>query len=368
MSDTADTGAGARTHIHWGGVALGAGLVLTGILGFFAIGRSAIGQSIALETVGILLLLSISLGGLIVMAHALGSSTQQDALGLPAGSVRALLAFSLVIAFIAVASWALGDHPPSRSAAVARDVAEADISARTEALQRLYPPPRYSVVITPATEPNSKPATKTADIHVYDTAAQQQQDDMQKQIVTVLATVLVAVVGFYFGGKSSTEGVIVARDAMTQMHDRAIASTAQPPSPAPPTLADLDALVTQISALAEAAAAHRKNLGPAPDDDLKAAVAGTTNESLNLEAAKAQEALAALKTAAAAARAEADKSLATRNSVGGSSTPDPMALRQAAETLSQSLAAASQAKQAADAALATFTESRTKIANATAQG
>ena len=205
MSDQGASIGSDKEMRAWVAALLGIVLISIGLAGFLYLSPSGAAKSIGQEAVGGIVLLSLSLAGLIIVTKALGISTPKAALGLPGGSVRALLAFSLVVVFVAVASWSLGDHKSQESYSSMHVPADA---GKFEKLQSDYPAPRFYVSWDGKN-----------DAVVVDTVSQQQLFDLQKQIMTIVATVLVTVVGFYFGSKSASDGAESAKQTMTSMSD-----------------------------------------------------------------------------------------------------------------------------------------------------
>ena len=179
---------------------LGAGLVALGLLAFVgtvAVTSSSAPSSLAFAAMSGVALLSLTLVGIMVLTRAVGMTDGTQALGLPQGSVRALLAFALAIVFVAVSSWTLGGLFDPMGPEVAKDQgATADV----EAFLKPYENDHYIIV---ETQPDAK--TSAATVYLRREAPEKDVVDIAKQIVTITATVLVTIVGFYFGSKSTTD-------------------------------------------------------------------------------------------------------------------------------------------------------------------
>jgi len=190
---------------------------------------------------GIVLLL-VSLAGLVLLFKALGLADNSAAFGLPSGSIRALLALGLVIAFVAVASEVL-----------------------------LNPTPNLP--------------------------------DGYKQVLTIAATTLSTVVGFYFGSNASTEAAKKMADNLAAQgngNDGSSTSAAQAPS------ADqLAQRVTAIRSLANGAKAALDQLGDPSFDAVKRAAAAAP--SANADVTKAQAAFDTLNKSLSALTTDADR-------------------------------------------------------------
>lgn len=185
--------------IQWTIIAVA--LIAAAILIVFVGSKESFGSSIGVSTVEALVLLAATLAGLILLARSLGLQEPTAALGLPKGSVRALLALSLVMVFVSVASWNLGGlfqedikRTPTTSEAAKDAVAalkEQGVVAWTE---------KTGDTVWLYYLPKGPPPEVVA---------------LAKDIMTVVATVLVTVVGFYFGTSSTVDG---AKSAQATMH------------------------------------------------------------------------------------------------------------------------------------------------------
>lgn len=160
--------------------------------------------------------LTVILMAVLVIVYAvLGISDQTQALGLPEGSVRALLAFSLVLIFVCLAAFLFSSintqsqgNPKTLTSvndAQLSDLKSNFIVAAEQAKENgklLYEQvpgpnggapvddlnhPLYSVAYYPKPNPNAA--------------------DMAKQIFTTLATIFVSVVSFYFGSSVTASAV-----------------------------------------------------------------------------------------------------------------------------------------------------------------
>src|ERR1700761_7984740 len=161
---------------------LGFTLVLTAVLcgNLFAINRDTANYQppLAIGVLAGFVMVIVALAGLVLIFNALGLSDTGSALGLPSGSIRALLALSLVTVFVGVCSADLLD-----------------------------------------------PQLINA--------------DAGKQILSISATALTTIIGFYFGSNSANEAFSAANQA---------ASAA---SGSPPTLGDLQTQAASVEAIAD---------------------------------------------------------------------------------------------------------------------
>src|SRR5262249_9293331 len=152
-------------------------------------------------------------------ARAVGIVEPTAALGLPPGSIRALLALGLAIVFVSVASWTLGGlfDPMGRQISEVR-MAKSEV----EAYRKLYSGNEYIVGETdvrpaPDAPPNTAPTQAIVTVYLKRSVQDAGLLDLAKQIMTISATVLVTVVGFYFGSNSSSEAARTLNSALAAM-------------------------------------------------------------------------------------------------------------------------------------------------------
>ncbi len=160
-------------------VLAGVAYLLYGILGEFREGAYSLS---ALAISGVILLL----GALLVfttLVNAIGLSTRDQALGLPEGSVRALLALALLGLFAILVSSVLNPKPEPRTE---KGLREGDVAA----LVRNNPDARDIVQRQVADSPPTFDVT-------FNSAAR--QDDFGKQMLTLVGTLMTSVISFYFG-------------------------------------------------------------------------------------------------------------------------------------------------------------------------
>lgn len=221
--------------------------------------------------VGLLVIFGAALALIAMVFHALGLASADEAFGLPAGSLRSLLAVGVMVLFavfglqalmndgaVSLAGWQPFTTTVADAAQIQREVERyekkgllaiagaASGAAGTEL--RIYAPTRT----TPA-------ATQ----------------DIQKQIITALITLVTSVVSFYFGSRSVeamakgaadgkgggggavpgpvTEGIVRLDEGIAQAEAKLAALKAAPPEPnkdLPALQAQLQQLKTDHAALA----------------------------------------------------------------------------------------------------------------------
>jgi hypothetical protein len=173
------------------------GILAIGVVLFAIFASSSSDLRLPLMAVGGFLTFALALGGLAALLSAFKLSEHPHALGLPEGSVRALIALVLVILFVAMAAYLFGNLGPDRDAA---EVATAEGVTRGD-LEKLPEHLSYAIVRVDGTDPERVDAK----LFVTPAAATAAQQDLAKQIFTTIATVLVTIIGFYFGSRSSAE-------------------------------------------------------------------------------------------------------------------------------------------------------------------
>ena len=198
--------------------------------------------------------------------------------------------------------------------------------------------------------------------------------DIAKQIVTISATVLVTIVGFYFGAKSTTDVAKSVNDSLAAVR-RTIADTQSTLSggpqsasgaPAGPATADdVAKAASAAGALATATAAKLQTLGASPMDILRQAVAeGKGGDGAKTALATAEASFATLSDRA---KACADGGAKAAQLAQGASSANQAALDLASGKLQDLLSGATQANHEFEQAFATFAEARQKILAATAK-
>ena len=374
------------TYAGWLGACLIA-LGLAAFVGTVAVTSSSAPSSLAFAAMSGVALLSLTLVGIMVLTRAVGMTDGTQALGLPQGSVRALLAFALAIVFVSVASWTLGGLFDPIGLQIAKDDgATADVDAF---LKRYQGDPRYIIVETPQDKDNK---TSTGTVFIKREAPDKDVLDIAKQIVTISATVLVTIVGFYFGSKSTSDVAKSVNDSLTAVR-RSIADTqtalsgGTPNTPAagaasnasgganvtgsgggaatPATTDDIARAASAAGALATSTAAKLQTLGASPMDILRQAVAqGRGGDQATSALASAEASFATLSATAKACEDAGSEAAQLAQSANGA---DQAGLNSANGKLQDVLDGATQANHEFEQAFAAFADARQKILAATAK-
>lgn len=155
-----------------------------------------------------------------------------EALGLPAGSVQAVIALGLILIFAVVALYA------SSSSASKEFTSTGMTAAEVEAI------PAEQIVAKEVEEPakgkgagkNAAKGEKAAAPPTYEITRRVEdgnQKDLNTQLLTTVSTLVIAVAGFYFGSKSVQEGSKAAIEAAGPNRSLTV-------SPASPCIIDSD--------------------------------------------------------------------------------------------------------------------------------
>lgn len=153
--------------------------------------------AIALVVILGALVLVLCVACLSIVLKRLALADRRYAMGLPEGSIRAILALMLVLLFGVVSVFLIGSAERSGGGRHLENLTltQADALPEDQVLSRVETPPdsgRYDVVMTAV--PNAP------------------LDDLSKQLLTTLATLVVAIAAFYFGASTVTNAV----DTVTQ--------------------------------------------------------------------------------------------------------------------------------------------------------
>ncbi len=370
MGDTTDKSilatTTARVYVAIGVLAL---VALAGGAVLFVAKGSADSSIAMVGGIGLVVAL-LCLAGLIIIARALHLTSDDTALGLPKGSVRALLAFSLVLVFVIVVSWSLdASHAaPQHPIILATGVASSDASSRMASAEARYPAPRFIVSAvadstassastcacsssssSSSSASSASKAAETRDIEVIDLGDSQQYFDLQKQVLTVVATLLVSIVSFYFGGKSASEGISATNTILDRMKGVFGPGDANSTSSQP----DIPGTLKKINDIAAMTNMLVAGLGSDPMTPWKTAPSTVPAADVQRTMATGQSAVDALKAAANRIATDAQKA----QSLAKSATPgaDNASLLVQLMTLLQDVTAA---QAQAIAAVNTYTDAK----------
>ena len=297
-------------------------------------------------------ILAIGLVALIVLSRAVGIVEPSSALGLPPGSIRALLALGLAIVFVSVASWVLGGlFDPT-----GRVISEVQMPrTEVEAFRKSYSDKDF--IIGQTTVPVQSGTPTDVVVKVYMKRGEDQGLlDMAKQILTISATVLVTVVGFYFGSNSSSE---VLKSALVGIQGGAA-------GPATPDA--VLGIAREIAGIATDVGRKMTGLGPDPMAPLAAALKAAPPDvqtRMSSTLIDAQQSFDSLKAAQADLIAKADRA----KELSAAVTPDAQALdlMQTRDQLVAIRTGINEASRKFDQGLAAFISARDAILQGTAK-
>jgi hypothetical protein len=167
---------------------------------------------------------------LAIIYSVMGVDDPKQALGLPEGSVRALLAFSLVLIFVCLAAFLFGEVNKNNQPAQVKTLTPvteallADLKTNFVVAPELAKDQTTGKVLyeqVPASDPKAASEGKTVDdvkhpfyTVTYYPKANKDAEDFAKQIFTTLATVFVSVVSFYFGSSVTSSAAAAAVKAV----------------------------------------------------------------------------------------------------------------------------------------------------------
>ncbi|WP_289015744.1 hypothetical protein [uncultured Methylobacterium sp.] len=150
------------------------------------------------------------MAGLAIIYSLLKITKDDQALGLPEGSVRALIAFSLVLSFVCMSSFLQSGLSGPEIAAGGGDL-KGVRQSQVDDLRAVFvvaAQPLKNVDGTPLLDP--KDQSQLYDVK-YFSKRSKEGDDFSNQVFTTLATVFVTVVGFYFGSSTTSSAIATAK-------------------------------------------------------------------------------------------------------------------------------------------------------------
>ena len=304
-------------------------------------------------------LLGVALGLLIlafivvpIVFYRLKLVDKAQALGLPEGSVRALIAMVLISLFCVAPIYLFG------SLSGAQHVMH---RVPAEQIAKMQNDSKYLGL---ETEPEGAPAKDGAINYkaTYETAPDVAEVDFAKQMLILLGTLATSVTGFYFGAQiatsASTKGAALAGGAQ-------VGPTTQPPPPDP---TDLRKTANAVGAISTGVKAQIAGLGADPLGALRTAVAAASGNKDSATFLTATEsAMKTMTTKANGCAADADRAdqAATNAAVAGI---DPTALQGLSDSIDQYMTDATQSNHDFGHAMADFKTASDGILKMTAQG
>jgi len=131
-------------------------------------------------------------------AQYIGISDARQPFGLPDGSVRAILTIAFIVLVGVLSSYLLTHSDVRQPFAKERiQVATKVPSGEAQAMQQRLSADGLAVLV-----PADTGATPTYNVDFYPRQDYRLSDDVSKQILTILSTILAAMIGFYFGART----------------------------------------------------------------------------------------------------------------------------------------------------------------------
>jgi hypothetical protein len=194
--------------VKWGALGLFAGVILLVPTTMYA----GTGDS-ALWFIALLVMMTAALTLTAIVFGGLNLSDPSEAFGLPSGSVRTLLAVGVMVLFAVFGLKFFGD---AANIANQAELSTSPIEVEVPAAKVAEEVARYekdnvlrAVVKSPGKAASGSDPGVTAKISLYALERNRTREaiDVQKQLLTAIITLLTTVIGFYFGSKSTSEGM-----------------------------------------------------------------------------------------------------------------------------------------------------------------
>jgi hypothetical protein len=193
---------------------------------FFPTAKGSTADALALSSVVLVgfSAIVVLMGAFVIVFQVLGLASAEHALALPEGSVRALIAFSLLLIFVCLSAFlyvGVNSAEVSPGGKTLSRITVAELSDLKAEFVVAYEPakdekgaPLYELKPPVATGPQAN-ATSTPEPDTtkplydvtYYSKRSKEADDLAKQIFTTLATIFVSVISFYFGSSVTAAGV-----------------------------------------------------------------------------------------------------------------------------------------------------------------
>ncbi|HEX5013655.1 MAG TPA: hypothetical protein VFV72_05775 [Candidatus Limnocylindrales bacterium] len=152
------------------------------------------GNIVILLVAGLVALTLLLYLGTIIHRTA-GVGTAKGPLGMPDGSIRALIALSLILMFAIIGVTVLYAGMGTQEELVSKGITT----------QQINDLENVQIVSISVVDPNASPGTETYDVTVRPEISQAGHD-FGLQLLTTVSTLVVAVAGFYFGAKAVSQG------------------------------------------------------------------------------------------------------------------------------------------------------------------
>ena len=182
------------------GAILVTGLIICGVVGYAIV--EVFRQPVGFASVAILILVGLAafigiMNVISVSAYYIGISDKEQPFGLPDGTVRAILTIAFIVLVGVLSSYLLtstGTRAQYGETISLRGIAAKDVDAL---VQRLDTDGLASI---------ERRDANTADVAFHPKVDFRLADDVSKQVLTMLSTILAAMIGFYFGAQPPSTG------------------------------------------------------------------------------------------------------------------------------------------------------------------
>jgi hypothetical protein len=157
-------------------------------------------ETVVLLVAGLVAVMLLLYLGTIIMRTA-GLTSEKEALGMPEGSIRALIAVSLILMFAIIGVTVLN------AGVGGQETQSLNITA--EELGRLE---NVQIIAISAVDPAASPGTERFNVTAI-AELSEAGHDFGLQLLTTVSTLVVAVAGFYFGSRAVSQGAKTANEA-----------------------------------------------------------------------------------------------------------------------------------------------------------
>jgi hypothetical protein len=202
------------------------GILLIGCVGLGVYSWLVPNRDETFNFIALLIIFMTALAASSIIFVSLKMGSNEEAFGLPSGSVRALLAIGIMILFVVFGLPVVSSHSEELSSRQATVPAE-----QVAEVMRLNKEQGFLVRVLSSTGAAGTPGARTQLEIVQMNSVTAAQMDLNKQMLTAIITLLTTVIGFYFGSRSATDGMAAAPSVVTETKDTSTTVTTDPVTP-----------------------------------------------------------------------------------------------------------------------------------------